>query len=73
MRKIRLNLDALDVDTFEPGSAAATEGTVHAHAYSNLGTCGVGFVATCQYQGTCAVTCWSGCGSQTRLCVAAKA
>lgn len=69
MRKIRLNLDRLDVDTFAAGAAEPIEGTVEALEYSNLGTCGLA-VATCQYKGTCVQTCWNGCsgGSLTSLC-----
>ena len=70
MKKIRLSLEKLNVDSFDAGPTRPAEGTVNAHMYSNLGTCGLGAVATCQYQGTCQQTCWNGCsgGSYTRLC-----
>jgi len=70
MRKIRLNIDRLDVESFEAGMAEHAGGTVQAQDYSNLGTCGIGRVATCQFKGTCVQTCWSGCvgGGSTSLC-----
>lgn len=59
MEKIRLDLDRLEVETFDttaPDDAA--RGTVHGH-WSQMGTCD-GYVATCQQNGTCAF----GCGSR---------
>lgn len=62
--KIKLNLDRLDVDTFETGRAENPDrGTVHGH-WSQVGTCD-GRAATCQAGGTCAITCRSGCGTGT--------
>lgn len=60
MRKIKLEMDGLQVDSFETAAAALSErGTVHGH-YSQMGTCD-GRVATCQDGGTCDV----GCGTNT--------
>lgn len=59
MRKIRLDLDGLSVDTFATSPAEAERGTVQGH-WSQLGTCDA-FVATCQLNGTCKFTCWNGC------------
>lgn len=58
MKKIRLDLDRLHVETFETADRdAAARGTVHGQ-WSQRGTCD-GFVATCQYGGTCG----AGCGT----------
>ena len=57
MKKIRLDLDRLGVETFETGAADHPErGTVHGN-WSQVGTCDGRFVATCQAGGTCAYTC----------------
>jgi hypothetical protein len=61
MNKIKLNLERLQVETFETDAANGTDrGTVHGH-WSQLGTCD-GRAATCQYGGTC------GPGCETRNC-----
>jgi len=65
MRKIRMDLDRLDVESFDTAVVTDARGTVHGHFYSQLGTCD-GRVATCQAGGTCAFTCGSKCG--TTLC-----
>jgi hypothetical protein len=54
MNKIKLNLDRLQVETFEAGCASTERGTVHGH-YSQRGTCD-GRAATCQV-GTCTAYC----------------
>ena len=59
MKKIRMNLDDLDVQTFETGSVEPERGTIRGH-WSQVGTCDA-FVATCQPNGTCARTCGSRC------------
>jgi hypothetical protein len=61
MRKIRLELDRLDVESFEVRPEAAGDGTVHGQ-WSQPGTCD-GRVATCQFAGTCGAGCptRSGC------------
>jgi len=59
MKKIRMDLDDLDVQTFETGTAEPALGTVRGH-WSQLGTCDA-FVATCQVNGTCAHTCGRKC------------
>ena len=58
MKKIKLNLDRLKVDSFET-RAADTEarGTVHGH-YSAPYTCNAR-ADTCQYAGTCGSECMS--------------
>jgi hypothetical protein len=57
MRKIRMELEQLHVDTFETSPVEAGRGTVRGH-WSQVGTCD-GRVATCQYGGTCG----PGCGT----------
>ena len=57
MRKMKLDLEHLHVETFETTAAGAERGTVHGH-WSQLGTCDA-FVATCQVGGTCAAMCGS--------------
>jgi hypothetical protein len=61
MKKIALDLDRLEVDSFATSTLDAPgNGTVHGH-YSQIGTCD-GRVATCQYGGTCG----PGCGTIRR-------
>lgn len=56
MKKIRLDLDRLSVESFATGDTdAPPRGTVHGQ-WSQRGTCD-GFVATCQYGGTCGPGC----------------
>ena len=58
MSKLRLNADALRVETFETTAPEGTErGTVHGH-WSVPGTCDAR-AATCQYRGTCGPGCRS--------------
>jgi hypothetical protein len=58
MNKMKLNLDGLQVETFETAAADGTErGTVHGH-WSQPGTCDAR-AATCQYGGTCGPGCAS--------------
>ena len=59
MRKIRLDLEKLDVETFETAADELSRGTVRGH-WSQLGTCDA-VVATCQLNGTCKWTCGSRC------------
>ena len=63
MRKIRLDIEKLNVETFATGDAEPLSGTVRGH-WSQLGTCDA-VVATCQLNGTCRLTCGSKCGSTT--------
>ena len=63
MRKLRMDLDALSVETFEIDRAEPVRGTVQGH-WSQVGTCDA-VVATCQVNGTCAFTCGVRCGSGT--------
>lgn len=58
MRKIRMNVEDLHVDTFETSGADAPRGTVRGH-WSQVGTCDA-VVATCQVGGTCG----NGCGTR---------
>jgi hypothetical protein len=51
MNKIRLELERLQVETFETAAADGERGTVHGH-WSQAGTCDAR-AATCQYGGTC--------------------
>jgi hypothetical protein len=63
MRKIRLDLERLHVDSFETVPAEGeNRGTVQGH-WSQVGTCD-GRVATCQYGGSCG----PGCPGTLKLC-----
>ena len=64
MKKMRLDLESLDVEAFATSEAEGERGTVQGH-WSQVGTCDAAFVATCQVNGTCAWTCGSGCNSST--------
>jgi len=64
MKKIRLELETLSVETFETCEVEPARGTVRGH-WSQVGTCDA-FVATCQLNGTCKLTCGSRCG--TTIC-----
>jgi hypothetical protein len=63
MRKTRLSLDSLDVESFETARVPQVGGTVHAHGPT-------GFTSYCQCQqvtvyGTCQGTCVNTCGGPT--------
>lgn len=63
MRKAKLSLDTLQVETFEPDAAAVSpRGTVHANAITQ-------FTSYCQcdatHYGTCQGTCVDTCGGPT--------
>ena len=61
MRKIRLDLESLDVEAFETSTPERDRGTVQGQ-WSQPGTCdAAAYVATCQLNGTCAWTCGSRC------------
>jgi hypothetical protein len=61
MNKVKLNVDRLQVESFDTSAAEAMErGTVHGH-WSQVGTCDAR-AGTCQYGGTC------GNGCATRAC-----
>jgi hypothetical protein len=61
MRKMKLDVERLDVETFEAGPGEDDRGTVIGQ-YSQIGTCGYpARLATCQLNGTCANTCGSRC------------
>lgn len=63
MNKLKLELDTLQVETFDTTAALLAErGTVEGHFYSQMGTCD-GRVGTCQYGATCT----NGCPG-TRAC-----
>ncbi len=71
MRKAKLSLDTLHVDTFETAAAGpGPRGTVHAHA-TFYGTCQLTCMDTCggptcdypcQTADTCYLTCRDACG-----------
>jgi hypothetical protein len=63
MRKIRLDLERLDVESFATAEAEPARGTVRG-LWSQPGTCDL-VVATCQVNGTCVWTCGARCGSST--------
>ena len=59
MQKLKLDVDAVAVDTFAAGTAPRpNEGTVHAHVTSINGTCQHScFYTACVDFGTCGSTC----------------
>jgi hypothetical protein len=63
MKKLRLSLDALQVDTFDPASTDAGQGTV---VGEQIGTVAVSCRGTCVTCGascfTCALSCGATCG-----------
>jgi hypothetical protein len=60
MRKIRLDVETLNVEAFATTVAETDRGTVQGQ-WSQPGTCDAAFVATCQVNGTCVYTCARGC------------
>ncbi|HEU0054403.1 MAG TPA: hypothetical protein VFQ39_14545 [Longimicrobium sp.] len=65
MRKIRLNLEALDVESFEPDQAAGGRGTVRGllTAYYQLCYEGDTWQASCTCEPTCSANTCYNCGS----------
>lgn len=63
MRKLRLELDALRVESFETAAAGKEPGTVHAHAPPTRRSCDESCGGTCPDDGTCMETCISCFGS----------
>ena len=70
MRKIKLDIDALEVDSFETKPAAVERGTVRGHA-TQYGSCQGSCVASCggptcespcQVEPTFYLTCMESCG-----------
>lgn len=65
MKKLKLEIDALRVETFEPADGAGERGTVRGHlsAYYELCNPGDTWQASCTCEPTCnAATCYN-CGS----------
>lgn len=61
MRKLELDMEKLNVESFEACPAEDDRGTVIGQ-YSAIGTCGYpARLATCQLNGTCANTCGTHC------------
>src|SRR5262249_13633285 len=67
MRKIRMELERLDVESFDTGAEAGNGGSVHGQ-WSQPGTCD-GRVATCQFGGTCGPGCPTRVGCTGLDCV----
>ena len=65
-KKLSLDVDALQVESFEAQPAAAGKGTVHGHSYPNQ--CDPPsdsldpWLDTCQYATCAGDTCWQSCG-----------
>jgi hypothetical protein len=61
MKKLKLSLEELRVESFATGAATRAEGTVHGHAPQtrNQNTCQATCAATCLFscEGTCQYTC----------------
>jgi hypothetical protein len=74
MRKLKLELDALEVESFSPESGHEAEGTVRAYltAYYELCYPGDSWQDTCTCEPTCnaqsCYTCDTGCGSCATAC-----
>jgi hypothetical protein len=49
MKKLRLEIDEIQVETFETGDEESTRGTVHGHHPTAWGTC----TCECSHDGTC--------------------
>ena len=56
MKKIRLDVDALRVTSFEAGARPAETGTVHGHA-TKPATCGISCLGTCATNCDCTLGC----------------
>jgi hypothetical protein len=59
MRKLKLNLEQLSVESFATERRLAGEGTVHAHA-TPPSYCGPSCAPTCQTNCDCTYTCTNG-------------
>lgn len=78
MQKIRLDLDALRVDSFETDAATGAHGTVHGHGKAPLQEPASDYNGVCNSyydscNGTCAScvnTCWASCNGTCNSCVA---
>jgi hypothetical protein len=77
MRKLKLEIDALRVETFEPFAGRDGRGTVHGHlsAYYEICQPGDTWQQSCTCEATCnAATCYNcgggsaGCGTGTGNC-----
>ncbi len=66
MKKLRLEMDELRVESFATDAAAGEAGTVHGHSYPNACLPPSGsdepFVDTCGYATCAGDTCWQSCG-----------
>jgi hypothetical protein len=65
MKKLRLEMDALRVESFSTDAAAREAGTVHGHSYPNGCFPPPGsdpFLDTCHYATCAGDTCWYSCG-----------
>lgn len=78
MRKLKLQLDALKVETFATSGHRARRGTVAGHGITQSGTCGTGCGGytdggdTCMGgQWTCHDSCDTGCNSYFGTCYTA--
>jgi len=67
MRKIQLDVDTLNVESFETRAAEPARGTVQGH-WSRIGTCDAA-VGTCAYGATCGAGCATKSGCTQLDCV----
>jgi hypothetical protein len=68
MRKRKLDIDHLAVESFETGNAAELRGTVRAHAQSEPYHCASGVwscLETCDIDATCGMSCNGTCSGDT--------
>lgn len=66
MKKLKLNLDNLNVDSFEPGARTSrSEGTVYGHYISDEFLCGSSGGGGTWLADSCGATCGGPCGPQT--------
>ena len=64
MKKVKLHVDALEIDSFETGrEEGGTRGTVHANVkYTDIRYCGSGYTCYTDNEPECA-TAWYGCNT----------
>lgn len=67
MKKLKLNLDKLNVDSFEPGARTSRSGgTVYGHDYTDVFLCTSSGGGGTMLDDSCGATCGGVCGPQTK-------
>lgn len=65
MKKVKLDLDRLDVHTFETAPARSGDGTVRGHEYTDVFLCTSSGGGGTRLDDSCGATCGGVCGPQT--------